>query len=480
MYCIVRVNIIFFNIFLKRRNLWHKTCLEFSCQPFENSDYFEQFLNLIPKNLDPALKYSPVDFTRNRDLPFSKTVVCTMSITASGSNQGVDIKNGTFFKNARRSGLWQDANAVHKSSVTKARNKIPFQAFEQIFYDSVCLANELWPKNDDKYLWHGMPVFALDGSKYKLPATDEIRLKFDPESGLGNPGKGHFPQCLVSTVYDVFRRLPIARTVVPINGSEREQLKKLLPRFPKKGIGMFDRGYPSYDTINLLQLNYSGYYLFRCPASCTFPAVESFIKSGKTEDVIYIKPSKKARGKLIVSHERMLKALKIRVIKLVSPNGEVSVLLTNLFNKKNYPSREIIALYFKRWRVEEYYRDEKIIFEIERFHSTRANGILQELYAAMIISVISRCLMMLSKQFFLSEHQECQFKNAALSLAAEAAFLVPDNPGTALEIFKELLQEIARVKYYRPKAPRIAQPRVNKSPSNKWKDAKMKRCTGNA
>ena len=29
--------------------------------------------------------------------------------------------------------------------------------------------------------------------------------------------------CLVSTVYDVFRRLPLARTVVPVDSSEREQ-----------------------------------------------------------------------------------------------------------------------------------------------------------------------------------------------------------------------------------------------------------------
>ena len=175
-----------------------------------------------------------------------------------------------------------------------------------------------------------------------------------------------------------------------------------------------------------------------------------------------------------------MKALKVRIIKLISPDGEVSVLLTNLFNRKKYPYNEIIDLYFRRWRVEEYYRDEKIIFEIERFHSKSVNGILQELYAAMIVSVISRCLMVLSKQLFLSEHHESQFKNTALTLAAEAAVLAPDNPERALRIFKELLQEIARVKYYRPRSLRPKQPRVNKSPSNKWKSSKTRRCTGNA
>lgn len=60
-----------------------------------------------------------------------------------------------------------------------------------------------------------------------------LRAAFDPDSGLDHAGKGHYPQCLVSTVQDVFRRLPIARTVRPIaDANEREELKALLPFIP--------------------------------------------------------------------------------------------------------------------------------------------------------------------------------------------------------------------------------------------------------
>ncbi|MGH8548553.1 MAG: hypothetical protein ACRERU_08145 [Methylococcales bacterium] len=65
---------------------------------------------------------------------------------------------------------------------------------------------------------------------------------------MDHPGKGHYPQCLVSTVYAVFRRLPVARTVQPIaQANEREAVKALLPYIPDGGILLFDRGYPSYD-----------------------------------------------------------------------------------------------------------------------------------------------------------------------------------------------------------------------------------------
>ncbi len=463
---------IYFFLFPKRRPRWHSFCLKISCQPL---DYFNEFLKIIPRELDPDLSVSPKDFSGNRQLPLAKTVVLTLSLVSSGSNQGVDIKNGKFFRDARRSGLWPDARAVHRSAVTKARSKIPWRQFEKLACESAGLARELFPENDEVYLWHGMSVFAFDGSKYNLPATDEIRAEFDPDSGLGNPGKGHCPQCLVSTAYDVFRRLPVARTAVPLAGSEREELKKPMPWIPEKSVSLFDRGYPSFDVFDWLGANHSGYWLFRCPATRTFPAVEKFVESGKQETVAYIKPSNKAKQKVEISRRHSLKAVKARIVRLVSPDGEVSVLLTNLFNKNKYPADEIVGLYFKRWRVEEYYRDEKVTFEIERFHSRTVNGVLQELYAAMAASLIARCLMALSNRFLLPENRECQFKNAAMAAAAEAFVLVPDEPGRALEIFKELLREIAQVKYYRPLELRSSQPRVNKRPVNKWQDKKIQR-----
>lgn len=103
---------------------------------------------------------------------------------------------------------------------------------------------------DSKYLWKGKSVFGIDGSKFTLPATAEIREDLDPKSGLKHRSKGHYPQCLISTVYDVFRRLFVARTIVDNKGSEREEAKLMLPYVPSNGILMFDRGYPSWQLLS--------------------------------------------------------------------------------------------------------------------------------------------------------------------------------------------------------------------------------------
>jgi hypothetical protein len=324
-----------------------------------------------------------------------------------------------------------------------------------------------------------MSVFAIDGSKYTLPATEEIRAAFDPQSGLQYSGKGHYPQCLVSTVYDVFRRFPIARHIGPLNASEREQAKSLFPCIPANSLVLFDRGYPSYKFILELQENLPGYFLIRCPSQSTFPAVEKFIKTDKDEDIVYLKPTHKYPQKMSCKQRNQIKPIKVRVVRLKSPDGTLSVILTNLWDRKKYPRQEIMALYFRRWEIETYYRDEKIVLEIEKFHGHTCNSIRQELLSVAIMSVISRTLMVISSELFENTEQEVQFKNAIMTLASEAAVLAPEDPEKAVIIFTEILEEISRVKYYRPKVPRPSRIRVTKKAINKWSTAKLKK-TGNA
>ena len=398
-----------------------------------------------------------------------------LSLVASGKVQGVDGKSGEFFKQARRSGLWPNADAVHRSAVTKARKKLSWRVFDSLLKDAVQLAYKVWPDSPE-YTWHGMTAIAFDGSKYNLPASREIRETFDPESGLGFPGKGHYPQCLVSTAFDVFRRLPIARTISPIqSGNEREDVKALLPRLPNlPQILLFDRGYPSYDLIHhLTHHNEPHCFVFRCPASSTFKVIEAFVKSGQQEANIWLDTASHIKTKHVSADQQ--KSIQLRVVRLESPDGTLSVLITNLINSERYPSQSIIELYFRRWRIEEQYRDEKTHLDIETFHSQSVNGIKQELIAVIVMCVISRVMMMLVTEKDPARRHSPQFKNATISLAMDAALLTAANPVVALQVFQELLVEIGRVKYYKPKKPRKSYPRVSRKPMNKWQQDKAKR-----
>jgi len=182
----------------------------------------------------------------------------------------------------------------------------------------------------------------------------------------------------------------------------------------------------------------------RCPASSTFPAIEAFFQSGEKESTLWIDPSNNYLKGLTAEEKKQAKAIKLRCLRLVSPEGEVSVLLTNLFDKRKYKYDEIIALYFKRWAVEDHYRHEKCFLAIETFHSQSVNGIKQELYAVLVTSVIARTITALSVDSESPETEKStvspQLKNAVISFAKEAALLIPKDPEKPLRFLKSSLK----------------------------------------
>ncbi len=418
-------------------------------------------------------------FTRDRKLPLPRLIVSILHLTAGGSRRdGVEIKLRDFFNLYRHGGLWPEVQALHRSALTKARSKLGWEAFAGLLQQAVDLAYLYFPQRDE-YTWNGLSVYACDGSKYTLPATPELRKAFDPDSGLDKPGKGHYPQALVNTVYDVFRRLPAGRSICPIpDGDERKQALSLLAKLPLACVCLFDRGYPSYAFI-LALLQQPRLFLMRCPGKSTFPAVESFLRSGLEEGWIWLMPSDAFKRGLTQQERETLHPIKLRIIRLTHPDGTVSVLLTNLFDKTAFPRQSIIDLYYRRWAVENHYRDEKVGFEIEHFHSKTANGIQQELFAILIVCVIARVVTAPSVPSESMETDHClvapQLKNAVKSFAREAAILVAADPEKALLVFQEMLDDIRRIKYYRPKKRQASKPRVNKGAVNKWQEGRAEK-----
>ncbi len=209
----------------------------------------------------------------------------------------------------------------------------------------------------------------------------------------------------------------MARTVANNDASEREEAKKLIGNLRENSVCLFDRGYISYDLLSYLEEElicleegYNGYYVMRCPTSSTFQAVKEFMMSSKDDDIILIKAPKKYLKEHATDNPEI--SIKVRAIKHVMNDGTIELLITNLFDQTVYPRDEIIDLYFRRWIIEGGYRDEKVSMEIEKFHSKTVNGVMQELYAVMIMSVIARVLMALSEA---DRGKELQFKNTVIA-----------------------------------------------------------------
>ena len=358
--------------------------------------------------------------------------------------------------------MHRDLETVHRSSITRARAKISWTVFESLFQKVVETAYELFPQ-DECYLWEGMSVFAFDGSNFNLPASQQIRDEFDPDSGLSksNRSKGHYPQCLITTVYDVFRRYPVGRTITSIpESNERKEALKLIPSIPEGNVLLFDKGYPSYEFLRYLTESYRGYFVLKNPISSTFKCVDEFRDSRKKEGTIHIKGPGCATNS---------PALSLRAIRIQAKDGTASILITNL-PRSRFAYGKIQWLYSRRWEIETHYRNEKMSFEIEKFHTRTVNGVKQELYAILIVMTIARTLTALATKTKTNQKtlREPQLKNAVIKLGTEAFVLIPANKKKAKELLIEIIVEINRVTYYRPRKPRKAQPRYSRQPLNKW------------
>ena len=106
------------------------------------------------------------------------------------------------------------------------------------------------------------------------------------------------------------------------------------PTPPDSSIILFDRGYPAFDLLETLTHEFSGYFLMRGPASNTFREIEDFVQSGKTDAVILLRPSKKYLESLPSSLRRLKcdATIRLRAIRMESPDGTLSVLLTDLLD----------------------------------------------------------------------------------------------------------------------------------------------------
>jgi hypothetical protein len=78
--------------------------------------------------------------------------------------------------------------------------------------------------------------------------------------------------------------------------------------------------------------------------------------------------------------------LKVRLIRVELPTGEVEVLITTLLDSRKYPTKMFKELYFLRWGVETFYDELKNKLKVEYFTGYSEVSIRQDFLCAIFIS----------------------------------------------------------------------------------------------
>jgi len=291
------------------------------------------------------------DFTRKRGMAFEEVILHIL--TSLKCSTVASLRR--FFLNIGA------MLSITQQSYSEARYKIRVEAFVELFDLTATTMLE-----NTSNTWHGYRILAIDGSKIALP-TDKNLLGY--YGGLGKDKTA--PAAQGSVLYDVTNDIIVDALIMPMTTDERTLATRHLEKYAKiapnsKNIIIFDRGYPSFELIELLE-------------SLGF----TFVMRVRTKFNLDIDSQNTADG--FVCLKQGNKSIQVRVIKFMLESGEEEVLITNLTDKR-LGKNAFKKLYFMRWPIETKYDIVKNKLELENFNTRTIEGIEQDFYATMFLA----------------------------------------------------------------------------------------------
>lgn len=264
-----------------------------------------------------------------------------------------------------------------KSAFVQARMKIKPEVFKHL---SQTLVSEFYTDNDVAIKkWRGFRVLAVDGSRITLPITEELKQLYGETK---NQSSTSIVQARCSILYDVENNYALDGKLTPLKQGERELALSHLSFCGKGDLLIYDRGYPSYDFIHQ-HITRGIDYLMRVKVSFSQLTID-FEKSKKRSKIVDIFPGKNTKlSDKIYGKDT---PIKLRLVRVELPKGEVEILMTSLRDAKRYPNAIFKELYRKRWGIESFYDELKNKLKVEHFSGYSNQSILQDFYTALFIS----------------------------------------------------------------------------------------------
>ncbi len=343
--------------------------------------------SLLPASIQPQDKFDPRHFQRNRTFTVDFLAFTLLYLISDQNNFGYQHILETLWQELRTQKMVDDSDpAPRKSSLCKARRKLPAKYIKDMFTRTIQKSRQLGPKR----LWKGRRLFAIDGTTVTLPRSKELKQAFGCHTS--KEGEAHYPQALLVELFNVLTDEVCEFTLSPVNTSERKQALLLLDQLEAGDIVLEDRGYPSWALFWEHQKRGVD-FITRMLTNKPWPVVQKFLASGKRDQRVVLPMSKKAR-QLYKNDPSVPKSLTIRLIRLTLKTGKIVVLATSLLSRKKYPAKEIREIYPQCWPVEEGNKSLKCHQVIEKFHAKDVNGIYQEVNAHYLLMAITRLLML--------------------------------------------------------------------------------------
>lgn len=294
------------------------------------------------------------DFSRRRKLGFTDYVYLTVQNMKTSLQAGLNA----FIKKRKNNKI-----EYSKQAFSKGRQRIRPEAFQELYQAVVMKFYE----KAGIHSWKGYQLFGIDGTRLNLPCTEELAQLYGAQVSQGAPQV----QALVSCVYDLLNGIIVDTRFAHCKSSERDAAKDMITSFQlaqaENPVFVMDRGYPSAELIDAI-INAEHKFIMRCPTE--------FLRGMKLP---------KMDNTLEHKFAKLKHSLKVRVVKIQLPSGNIEYLITNILDSQ-ITIDDFKWAYEKRWGIETKYNDVKNKLEIECFTGYSPVAILQDFYATMFLA----------------------------------------------------------------------------------------------
>lgn len=337
--------------------------------------------------------------------------------------------------------VWQ---VVTASAYRQARQKVQPEVFVHL---NAVTCEEYYLRygaEDEVRLWHGHRLLGVDGSYVNLPDTEETRRAFSVQTNQHVGGEQ--VQALASVLYDLRNDLGLSAALGPKQAEKNLLFGTHVAATHAGDVLVCDRAYADYSVLATLVAR-GCHFVIRFPRQ-SFTEVNAFWAAPDPERVVTLEVTSKARAYVAAQHLPTM--LRVRLLKVLLPSGEVEVLGTDLLDAHTYPAAEFKVVYGWRWTHETYHDRLKNIFEVERFSGKSVQAITQDFYGVVFLATLESILSKPAQAVLTTqgEVRECRYApqvNRAISYVTVLEHLVQllsdphRSPATTLAAIERLL-----------------------------------------
>ncbi len=229
-----------------------------------------------------------------------------------------------------------------------------------------------------------MRLLAVDGSTAHLPLETAMEGFFGTHQKL--------PQARLSTLFDLGDGQALHALIMPLCTGERACVQLHLDHAPPNSLTLFDRGYPAHWLFACLQQR-GCHFVMRMPSAYN-PEVRAFRRSGLAEqEITSIARRGVARQACVEVGIDPATRVRLRLVRVRLPTGEVEVLATSLLDRHTFPATDFAALYHRRWGVETDYRRLKQTLTLENFSGRSPDAVKQDFHATQFVKNLAQMLL---------------------------------------------------------------------------------------